>query len=112
ESPVVRSTREPPRSDGEWRSRIAEEWRRGMFTDDRARALLGGDIMERVDFESRGIARARLEPNTLPLDSVWNPSALNALSSCPFVFLARYRLNLRVAETPEFEVPALEIGIF
>jgi ATP-dependent helicase/DNAse subunit B len=43
---------------------------------------------------------------------VWHPSELNSLNSCPFVFLARHRLKLRAAEAPEFEVPALEIGIF
>jgi ATP-dependent helicase/DNAse subunit B len=67
--------------------------------------------MDRAIFESRGAARARLGPNALPIDTVWQPSALNALSSCPFVFLARHRLKLRETETPEFEVPALEIGI-
>jgi hypothetical protein len=36
---------------------------------------------------------------------------LNALSSCPFVFLARHRLKLRRAQTPDFEVPSLELGI-
>ena len=45
------------------------------------------------------------------MDHVWHPSELNSLSSCPFVFLARHRLKLRASETPDFEVPAMEIGI-
>src|SRR5262249_44030896 len=50
--------------------------------------------------------------NVIPLDGVWHPTELNALSSCPFVFLARHRLKLRAAETPDFEVPTMEIGVF
>jgi PD-(D/E)XK nuclease superfamily len=52
-----------------------------------------------------------LGKGVLPLDGVWHPSELNSLSSCPFVFLSRHRLKLRTAETPDFEVPAQEIGI-
>ena len=110
ESPVVRDTRGLPRSEGEWRCRIAEEWRRGTLVDDRARSLLGNDIVERAKLESKGIKRAWIAGG-LPVDGVWHPSELNALSACPFVFLARHRLKLRAAETPDFEVPALEIGI-
>jgi PD-(D/E)XK nuclease superfamily/UvrD-like helicase C-terminal domain len=110
ESPIVLDTSGPPRSDGEWRSRIAEEWRRGTLLEDRARALLGDDIVERAKLEAKGIQRAHIAGG-MPVDGVWHPSELNSLSSCPFVFLARHRLKLRGAETPDFEVPALEIGI-
>jgi hypothetical protein len=111
ESPVSRAAPGPPRSDGEWRSRVAEEWRRGTLCEERARALLGDDIVERANLETKGPARANLAKGVLAVDGVWHPSELNALSSCPFVFLARYRLKLRAAEPPDFEVPAREIGI-
>ncbi|PYS41192.1 MAG: hypothetical protein DMG14_08115, partial [Acidobacteria bacterium] len=111
ESPVVQAVTGPPRADGEWRLRVAEEWRRGSLPENRARALLGDDIVERAKFESKGIMRARLGKGVLPLDGVWHPSELNSLSSCPFVFFARHRLKIRAAETPDFEVPAQEIGI-
>jgi len=112
ESPINQASEGPPRADGEWRSRVAQEWRRGTLIEDRARDLLGDDIVGRAKLESKGILRARIARNVLPLDGVWHPSELNALSSCPFVFFAGKRLKLRAAETPDFEVPALEIGIF
>jgi hypothetical protein len=111
ESPVQRAVAGVPRADGEWRSRVAEEWHRGTLREESARSLLGDDIVERAKLESKGIHRARIGSGVLPLDGVWHPSELNSLSSCPFVFLARHRLKLRAAETPDFEVPALEIGI-
>ena len=111
ESPIQRALAGPPRADGEWRSRIAEEWHRGALRAENARSLLGDDIVERAKLESKGIHRARIQSGVLPLDGVWHPSELNSLSSCPFVFLARHRLKLRASETPDFEVPALEIGI-
>jgi superfamily I DNA/RNA helicase/CRISPR/Cas system-associated exonuclease Cas4 (RecB family) len=111
ESPVVRSMAGAPRSDGEWRSKVAEEWRRDTLGEGSARSLLGDDIVERAKFESKGILRVRVGRDALPLDGTWHPSQLNSLSSCPFVFLARHRLNLRAAEIPDFEVPAQEIGI-
>jgi len=49
-------------------------------------------------------------PEVLP-GGTWHPSELNSLSSCPFVFFARHRLKLRAAPAPDFEVPAMEIGI-
>jgi hypothetical protein len=55
--------------------------------------------------------RARIARGALPLDVVWHPSELNSLSACPFVFLSRHRLNIRPSEAPDFEVPALEVGI-
>jgi len=111
ESPVQRAVAGVPRADGEWRSRVAEEWHRGTLREESARSLLGDDIVERAKLESKGIHRARFGSGVLPLDGVWHPSELNSFSSCPFVFLARHRLKLRAAEAPDFEVPALEIGI-
>jgi hypothetical protein len=111
ESPIERAARGPARSDGEWRSRVAEEWQRGRFQEDRARVLLGADVVERAKLEAKGPLRARLSRGALSLDGVWHPSELNSLSSCPFVFLARHRLGIRPLETPDFEVPAMEIGI-
>lgn len=111
QSPVERAASGPARADGEWRSRVAEEWQRGTLQENRARVLLGDDIVERAKLESKSVIRARIGKGVLPLDGVWHPSELNSLSSCPFVFLARHRLNIRPAETPDFEVPAQEIGI-
>ena len=92
-------------------SAVANEWRNGSFTDDRARQLLGDDIVGRVNQERKGTARAHLGKGVLPVDGVWYPNELNSLSTCPFVFLARHRLRLRVQETPDFEVPVSEVGI-
>jgi hypothetical protein len=111
ESPVVQAVTGPPHAEREWRSRVAEEWRRGSLPENRLRVLLGDDIVERAKFESKGIMRGRVGRAVLPLDGVWHPSELNSLSSCPFVFFARHRLRIRAADTPEFEVPAQEIGI-
>src|SRR5207237_5735217 len=94
-----------------WLSTVAEEWRRGTITEDRARQLLGNDIVKRAKLESERITRADIGRGVLAVDRVWHPSELNSLSACPFVFLARHAMKLRVAETPEFEVPAMEIGI-
>jgi hypothetical protein len=111
ESPIVRPGRGPARSEGEWLSKVAEEWQRGRLHEDRARELLGSETFQRAKLESRGIMRARFERGLLPLDGVWHPSELNSLSQCPFVFLARHRLKIRSSETPDFEVPTLEIGV-
>ena len=112
ESPIRRPSLRPlPRGEGEWLSTVAGEWRRGTITEDRARQLLGNDIVERAQLESKRITRADIGRGVLPLDRVWHPSELNSLSACPFVFLARHAMKLRAAETPEFEVPAMEIGI-
>jgi RecB family exonuclease len=113
ESPVSRaSVRPAPRGDGEWRSRVAEEWHAGRLRETSARTLLGDSVVDRAKLESQGTARAHIGRTALSIDGVWHPSELNSLSSCPFIFLARHRLKLRAAETPDFEVPALEIGIF
>jgi len=112
ESPVRRpSPSTLPRGEGEWLSSVADQWRRGTVTEDRARQLLGNDIVERAKFESKRVTRADIGKAALPADRVWHPSELNALSACPFVFLARHAMKLRAAETPDFEVPAMEIGI-
>jgi hypothetical protein len=110
-SPVETAQRSLPRAEGEWRARVAEEWRAGSMNEDRALTLLGAGIVERAKVERKGIRRARLGKDVLPLDGVWHPSELNALDSCPFVFLARYRLNIRPSDSPDFEVSALEIGV-
>jgi hypothetical protein len=102
---------ERPFAESEWRSRVAGEWRKGTLTEERARTLLGTGIIDRAKLEAKGPVRAQVGRGVLPLDIVWNPSELNALDGCPFVFLARHRLRLRVVEAPDFEVPALEIGI-
>jgi ATP-dependent helicase/DNAse subunit B len=112
ESPVQRSSGETARSDGEWKSRVAHEWQKGRLEEERARNLLGAAIVDRAKREAQGILRGRVARGTLPMDAVWHPSELNSLSSCPFVFLARHRLNIRESDAPDFEVPALEIGIF
>ena len=67
--------------------------------------------MDRAKLESKRIARAHIGRGVLPLNGTWHPSELNSLGSCPFVFLARHRLKLRASEVPDFEVPAMEIGI-
>ena len=81
------------------------------MTEDRARHLLGNGIIERARIESNGIARADVRRGLLPVVRVWHPSELNALTGCPFVFLARHVMKLRSSEAPDFEVPAMEIGI-
>ena len=112
-SDIVRGHRPrlQPRSEGEWLSAVATEWRRGMITDDRARQLLGAGIVERVRIESNGKSRADIHRSVLPAGRVWHPSELNCLSACPFVFLARHVLRLQASEVPDFEVPPREIGI-
>jgi len=111
ESPIQHSAPGVARAEGEWKSRVAEEWQRGRLTEDRARVLIGADIVRRCKLESKGVMRARIGKDVLPMDRVWRPSELNSLNSCPFVFLARHRLNIRTAELPDFEVPAQEIGL-
>jgi ATP-dependent helicase/DNAse subunit B len=116
EEPVVQLAPEISRSSaarakGEWLTRIAEQWQNGSFPPGRAQELLGAEIMSRVEREQNTIARTAVGRGLLPLDGVWHPSELNALAGCPFVFLARHRLRLRSFTTPDFEIPALEIGI-
>jgi RecB family exonuclease len=82
-----------------------------MITDDRARHLLGDDIIGRATLESNGTARAAIRGDGFPTTRVWHPSELNALTACPFVFLARHAMKLRSPQLPDFEVPAMEIGI-
>ncbi len=111
-SPILSQDSDPvPRGEGEWRSRVADAWRRGVLVEQRARVLLGDNIVERAQLEAKGIGRAHLGRGALAIDGVWHPSELNTMDSCPFVFLARHRLRLRAPQTPDFEVPAPEIGI-
>jgi len=100
-----------PIGEGEWLSAVADEWRCGRITGERAHKLLGDDIVRRAKLESRGPARAHIGRTVLQVDRVWHPSELNSLKACPFVFLARHMMKLRAAGVPDFEVPALEIGI-
>ena len=110
--PILRPSPHPlPRGEGEWLSAIAREWRNGSLTEDRARELLGGDIIERAKLEKKGAGRADIGRGVLSTDGVWHPTELNALAECPFVFLARQRMKLRAAELPEFEVPIMELGV-
>ena len=112
ESPILTpSSRALPRGEGEWLGAIAGEWRRGTLTEERAEQLLGSDIVGRAKLEAKGIARGDLARSLLSTDRVWHPSELNSLSACPFVFLARHAMKLRAPEAPDFEVPAMEIGI-
>ena len=54
-SPILSQDSDPvPRGEGEWRSRVADEWRRGMLTEQRARVLLGDNIVERAQLEAKG----------------------------------------------------------
>ncbi|HYR83746.1 MAG TPA: PD-(D/E)XK nuclease family protein [Terriglobia bacterium] len=111
DSPILRPSPGVPRAEGEFLSMIADAWRSGSLTEDRATELLGRGTVARANLERKGIARAHIGRAVLPLEGVWHPSELNALSACPFVFLARHRLKLRASETPDFEVPAMEVGI-
>jgi hypothetical protein len=109
--PVLRPSPGAPRGEGERLSSIADAWRDGLFTDHRANQLLGADIVARVNLERKGMARAQLGKAVFAMDGVWHPSELNSLSTCPFVFLVRHRLKLKIQQTPDFEVPVSEIGI-
>src|SRR5262249_28097352 len=110
-SPVVPATAAVPNSEGEWRVAVAREWQKKTLTGETTRRLLGDEIVDRAMLEARGVARSEIGRGVLPIDGIWSPSELNALDACPFVFFARYRLKLRSIEPPDFEVPALEIGI-
>ena len=110
-SPVIRVDREvQPREIGEFRRRVAREWRTDRIETAHAERLLGLDIINRSQWESRGFMRADLGSGVLPTDGLWNPSELNDLAACPFVFLARRRLKLRSVDLPDFEVPPFEVG--
>jgi len=95
---------------GECLRRIADDWRRGWIGDRTARELLGDERTRRIAIERRGSARADLGIGVVDAASTWHPSELNTLSSCPFVFFARHRLNLRPEDVPDFEIPTRELG--
>src|SRR5262249_40972174 len=100
----------PPREKGECLRRIASEWRDGAIDDIAATELLGESIVNRVSIEKSSAARGDVGEGAVKTDQAWYPGELNALAACPFVFLSRYRLRLRTADLPDFEIPPLEIG--
>jgi hypothetical protein len=99
-----------PRDAGELRRQIAAEWRNGRLDDSDAVALLDESIVRRVTLENHAERRASLGEGELQSARAWHPSELNALASCPFVYLSKYRLNLRTEQAPDFEIPPMEIG--
>jgi ATP-dependent helicase/DNAse subunit B len=101
-----------PRDRGECLRAIAAAWRDDRIDDVQALDLLGEDTVHRVRWQKRGITRGDLGDGILPTDVVFNPSELNTLADCPFVFLARHRLRIRMKDLPDFEVSPLEIGSF
>lgn len=100
----------PPRETGECLREIARAWQKNRIDETPVLHMLGPEIMRRAELERRGALRADLGAGALALDNVWSPSELNALSQCPFVFLARYRLRVRPRELPDFEVMPSEVG--
>jgi RecB family exonuclease len=109
-SPVEPPRYRAPREAGERARAVADAWREDMLDDLQARALLGDDVVRRAAIERRGSSRAALGRDAAEVGVVWNPSELNALAQCPFVYLARYPLKLRPPEIPDFEIPPTEIG--
>ncbi len=100
----------PPVETGECLRRIASEWRAHSIDDIGAAELLGESIVRRVAIDKNVTVRTHITQGVVKSEHAWHPSELNALAACPFVFLARYRLNLRAAELPDFEIPPMEIG--
>ena len=111
DSPIRRPSPPSPMGEGEWLSAVADQWRCGSITEERAQKLLGDNIIQRAKIEAKGPARADIGRGVFEVGRVWHPSELNSLKACSFVFLARHGMKLRAAELPDFEVPALEIGI-
>src|SRR5262249_43585514 len=110
-TPVVRVDREVRVKEvGEFRRRAAQDWRNDRIDVSHAEQLLGAETVRRSLWEQSGIGRANLGQGFLQTNGVWNPSELNDLAACPFVFLARRRLKLRSIELPDFEVPPSEVG--
>src|SRR5207237_2621505 len=61
ESPVRTSSCRPlPKGEGEWLNAVADEWRWGRISEERAQRLLGDDIVQRAKLESRGPVRAHI----------------------------------------------------
>jgi ATP-dependent helicase/DNAse subunit B len=100
-----------PRDRGELLRAAANAWRDGLLEDHHALQLLGDDVVRRAQWQKRGIGRADLGNGVLPTDVVFTPSELDTLDDCPFLFLARHRLKIRVEDLPDFEVSPMEIGI-
>jgi RecB family exonuclease len=95
---------------GEFVRSVAQDWQHDRIDDHHAERLLGADVVRRARIERLGAARGDLPAGSVSTAKIWNPSELNALAACPFVFLARHRLKLRAAELPDFEVPPAEVG--
>ncbi|HEX5000082.1 MAG TPA: PD-(D/E)XK nuclease family protein [Terriglobia bacterium] len=100
----------PPREIGERMRAAAAAWRDELLDDEQARALLGDDVIRRAGVERRGSGRAAVGAGIFNDEDVWSPSALNALVQCPFIYMARHRLKLKEAETPDFDIPPMEVG--
>jgi hypothetical protein len=109
-SPVAVAGMLRPREIGEYSRDVARAWRNDSLSDDQAVALLGADIVRRAKLEQKGILRADVGESAVPVDVEWSPSELNCLDSCPFVFLARYRLRIKPSDLPDFEVSPMETG--
>jgi RecB family exonuclease len=101
-----------PRDPGECRRSIAAAWRSDRIDNAQANDLLGEDLIRRVEWQRRGVHRGDIGEGVLPTDITFSPSELNTLADCPFVFLARHRLKIRIKDLPDFEVSPLEIGNF
>ena len=111
DGPVVQQPPDvPPRDLGGALRAIAASWRDGFLDDHHIADLLGSDIIHRVRWQKRGIERGDVGAGVLPTDVPFNPSELDKLDDCPFLFLSRNRLRLRPADLPDFEVSPLEIG--
>jgi len=108
--PVEVRTSAPRRGPGSALREAARAWRNGLLSEQQARGALGDDLVRRILLERRGVERADLGSGALAVDAAWSPSELNALASCPFVFLARHRLKLRPIPTPDLETPLSELG--
>jgi hypothetical protein len=98
------------RERGDFVRHVGNCWRQELINETQARKLLGDDVVRRALWEKRGTARADLGAGALPVNVIFSPTELNALTVCPFVFLARHRLRLRAVELPDFEVPPAEVG--
>jgi ATP-dependent helicase/DNAse subunit B len=109
-TPIEAVRQRPPRETGEHLRAVADAWRDEMLDDAQAGLLLGADVARRAALERRASARAAVGTGAIDAAHIWNPSELNALALCPFIYLSRYRLKLRAPELPDFEIPAMEVG--
>jgi ATP-dependent helicase/DNAse subunit B len=107
---ILRPPVRRPRERGELLRAIAAAWQGDRLEEQQAVTLLGEDVVKRVRWEQRGIARADIGVGVLPVDVKFSPSELDKLDGCPFVFLARHRLRLQPPDLPDFEVSPREVG--